>query len=512
MVRSMKCGTKCGMKYGTKYGIKYGTKYGTKHDARREAGRNTGRAVNKANDALTDDAMSREEFLRMVENILKQNNLPVVFKFSDVAPTDTASSDAAPSDIALSDVISPDVISSDAESSDTSFDIISDISSDTAPADAFLQPESGVEAAVEATVEAAVEAANETVAEELPEKLSEALPDEISDEFVTEILAMAQSESQSGSQLESQSESQSGIQLGMLAENQIELSEIKTEILPENLPETLPEIRTNRYRLSGRVERSLLHGHGGHRQCMKEKVLGSGVESLADHELLEILLYYAVPRCDTNAMAHRLLGVYGSLAQVLEADYKDLQRQCGISPNTAFLLVFCSQLAGRYMRDRQGPRLDMSKPKCLSDYIMSLYVNQSMEVAYMLCLDGKHHLLNTIKLGEGTVGEVVFDMGEIVENAMRYRARNVILVHNHPAGSESISKADFELTKSCMKALSMIKVNLVDHIVVCGQETLSFSNKRYMAAMRQYVYGEIARKAKQQADEKNKAENMKQKK
>lgn len=226
------------------------------------------------------------------------------------------------------------------------------------------------------------------------------------------------------------------------------------------------------------------HDHAGHRRRMKDRVLQFGLESLADHEVLEVLLYFAVPRSDTNALAHRLLRQFGSLSQVLEADMLDLQRLCGLSHNTAFLLKFSAQLAGRYLRDKNRSRQELSDTQKLKEYASGLYVEQDVEVAYMLCMDSQLHLRQLVKLSEGTVSGVNIHVPQVVENALRHKARHVVLIHNHPGGRARISTEDFNVTKSCLNALSYVQINLLDHIVVCGTECISFVEKNYIDTIR----------------------------
>lgn len=222
------------------------------------------------------------------------------------------------------------------------------------------------------------------------------------------------------------------------------------------------------------------HDHAGHRQRMKERVLQYGIDSLADHEVLEVLLYSAVPRGDTNALAHRLLRQFGSLSQVLQADPLDLQHTGGVSPNTAFLLSFSAQLAGRYLRDKNRSRPILGSSKALLEYIQALYIEYNIEVAYLLCLNASMQVNQTVKLGEGNVGGVSIHLSGVVENALRHRARSVVLVHNHPGGISQPSKEDFELTKQCIQALRYVDVGLLDHVVVCGSRYFSFAQMGYI--------------------------------
>lgn len=232
------------------------------------------------------------------------------------------------------------------------------------------------------------------------------------------------------------------------------------------------------------------HDHAGHRQRMKERVLQYGIDSLADHEVLEVLLYSAVPRGDTNALAHRLLRQFGSLSQVLQADPLDLQHIGGVSPNTAFLLSFSAQLAGRYLRDKNRSRPILGGSNALLEYIQALYIEHNIEVAYLLCLNASMQLNQTVKLGEGTVSGVSIYISNVMENALRHKARHVVLVHNHPGGISQPSKEDFELTKRCMQALHYVDVGLLDHVVVCGSRYFSFAQMGYIENFYKHLHNE----------------------
>lgn len=225
--------------------------------------------------------------------------------------------------------------------------------------------------------------------------------------------------------------------------------------------------------------------HSGHRQRMRARIMQDGVDSLAEHEVLEVLLYAAVPRRDTNLLAHRLLRHYGSLAAVLDASPEDLQKIEGIGANAAFLLHYSALVAARYLQSKNRPRPIYGSTQAFVKYVQALFTAEVQEVAYMLCLDSSMRLINTLKLAKGTLDSVEVSVPEVVRLALSHSAKNVVLAHNHPGGRTKPSNEDLQLTKACRAALALVGVTLQDHLIVCGLDCFSFADYGYLRAMRQ---------------------------
>lgn len=225
--------------------------------------------------------------------------------------------------------------------------------------------------------------------------------------------------------------------------------------------------------------------HNGHRRRMKQRVLQYGLESLADHEVLEVLLYFTLPRVDTNALAHRLLAHFGSLSAVLGADHDELCRVPGVGENTAFMLAMLPGLLGRIERDKEREKPIFGATQAFADHVCGLFAGETVEVAYLLCLNANLQLLNAVRLNDGDVGSVHLSVGAVVQTALRHKARNVVLAHNHPGGRLKVSVEDFDFTRRCMQALAEVDVVLADHIVVCGKRVCSFAERGYMSVLHQ---------------------------
>ena len=227
-------------------------------------------------------------------------------------------------------------------------------------------------------------------------------------------------------------------------------------------------------------DKKVKHFHTGHRARMKQRYLTSGIDNMADHEVLEMLLFFAIPYKDTNGLAHQLLHEFSSLSNVLEADYEALKSVNGIGENAATLLNFIPKVFGRYSQDKIKEKPDLTDREAMIEYVKSLFVGNSNELFYLICLDAKGQLKNVVKLSVGVTNEVVVYISQVVETALQQKCRYAIIAHNHPGGKMAISRNDVDTTKSCMEALAMVGVKLLDHIIICDNDYISFKEKHLM--------------------------------
>ena len=213
---------------------------------------------------------------------------------------------------------------------------------------------------------------------------------------------------------------------------------------------------------------------------MRRRFLAEGLEGFEPHEVLELLLSYAIPRRDTNAVAHELLNRYGRLSAILEADCMELSENKGIGLYAAVLLSLVPQLARRYTSDRWGERPCLDSSMKAGEYARTLLTGYTYEVFCMISLNARNRVNNASIVQEGTVNEARIYPRIVVETALRDKAVNVILTHNHPGGSLAASPADIELTKRIQQALQPISISVVDHIIVAGAGYLSFAESRLL--------------------------------
>ncbi len=215
--------------------------------------------------------------------------------------------------------------------------------------------------------------------------------------------------------------------------------------------------------------------HEGHRKRLKEKFLSVGADELADHELVELLLYYAIPRKNTNEIAHDLINEFGTLSEIFDADVESIEKIEEVTRHTAIMFKLMSACVKRYINDRNNIANVRLTPMNIDTYIKNLFYGHTREIAYVVFLDSKCIVRKVKKLSSGTINETPFYPREIVTLAVNERFPYMIIAHNHPSGNAIPSESDLRITKVIEQALSFVEVRLVDHVVVSGEEVTSIA-------------------------------------
>ena len=218
--------------------------------------------------------------------------------------------------------------------------------------------------------------------------------------------------------------------------------------------------------------------HDGHRGRMRRRFLENGLDSFADHEILELLLFYAIPQGDVNPLAHDLMDRFGSLSAVFSAPVEMLTSVKGVKERTAALLTLVPEAARRARLAEMKSELILNTRENVGDYLLELFSRERNEAVYELCLDAKGKLLACRRLGEGSVSAVALDIRKVVENAILYSATSVILAHNHPSGP---SDDDEAATARVGAALAAINVRLEDHIIVADHDFVSLNQSGFLS-------------------------------
>lgn len=220
--------------------------------------------------------------------------------------------------------------------------------------------------------------------------------------------------------------------------------------------------------------------HDGHRARMRERFLQGGLDSFAEHEALEMLLYHCVPRGDTNPLAHRLIREFGSLPQVLEASAEELQKVEGVGKRVAeslcFFASFCRYYYVKQAREEGKP---LNSVNDSGKFLWPYFLGQRNEVVYMVCMDAKARVLACKLVGEGSVNSAAVSVRRIVETALGANATAVILAHNHPGGLAVPSGEDVQTTRTVAKALHTVDITLEDHLVFSKTDYVSLRESGY---------------------------------
>ena len=220
--------------------------------------------------------------------------------------------------------------------------------------------------------------------------------------------------------------------------------------------------------------------HEGHRERMRRQLKTSGMDSLSDVQVLEVALYYAIPRRDTNEIAHALLSRFGSLSGVLEAPRAELLKIDGMGESAADLLLLFVQMERRHMMDRGSVETILDTTYKCAQYLAPRFIGEPEEVVYLLCLDAKCKVLCCKEISRGEVNSADISIRRIVELALSKNATSVIIAHNHPGALPLPSKEDEYCTRLVKKALELVDIKLLDHIIVGGKEFQSLNKNGLM--------------------------------
>lgn len=212
--------------------------------------------------------------------------------------------------------------------------------------------------------------------------------------------------------------------------------------------------------------------HDGHRKRLTARFLAEGLEGFEPHQVLELLLFYSIPRQDTNELAHRLMARFGSLSGVLEAPYEQLLEVKGVGENTAALLklmpaltrvYYSAQQEGTYIRSNQDAQA----------LLLPRFLGRQEELVYAVLLDAKGKCLAVEQVHKGSVNTSEVSIRKIAGLAISSNAAGLILAHNHPGGVSAPSQEDVLTTQHIQNTLSAMEIQLVDHLVFADREYTS---------------------------------------
>lgn len=213
--------------------------------------------------------------------------------------------------------------------------------------------------------------------------------------------------------------------------------------------------------------------HAGHRERLKERFREGGLESFNEHQVLELLLFYAIPRKDTNEMAHRLIKHFGSLPEVLDAPVQELCTVEGIGAHAASLIHFSGELVKRYHVEKQSNVKAFAGIDAVGEYLKPQFMNEANEKAIVVCLNNRWELRGCETLSKGTLTATDARAREIIEIAFRHKATSIVLAHSHPSGFAVPSSQDIETTRRLVYSLQLVELQLMDHLIFSHDEFVS---------------------------------------
>ncbi|MBQ7902601.1 MAG: DNA repair protein RadC [Oscillospiraceae bacterium] len=216
--------------------------------------------------------------------------------------------------------------------------------------------------------------------------------------------------------------------------------------------------------------------HDGHRKRLKARFLTDGLSGFEDHNILELLLFYSIPRSDTNEIAHLLLNEFKSLSAVFDAPVEELCKIKGISNHTATLIKLIPELLSVYHTDKTKDTKIVNSTNEAGRFFIPRFYGKKNEEVHIMLLDDKKKLIKCEKLFEGTVNSSPVTVKKIVASVVNSNATAVVIAHNHPGGIALPSRSDIITTEKIFKALKLINVELSDHIIVADDDFVSLAD------------------------------------
>ncbi|MBK66950.1 MAG: hypothetical protein CMP22_02330 [Rickettsiales bacterium] len=217
------------------------------------------------------------------------------------------------------------------------------------------------------------------------------------------------------------------------------------------------------------------HRHG-HRQRLRERFLKGGADAIANYELLELILFLAIPRKDVKPLAKELLSKFGTLNDVLCATVDQLTQVKGISETTATHFKVIQTATHRILSEQIQNKNIISSWQSLLDYLQTVMGPLKKEQFRILFLDKKNALIADEIQQEGTIDHTPVYPREVMKRALELHATALILVHNHPSGDPKPSKADIDMTKAIVDAGKNLGIVIHDHLVIARSEYVSFKS------------------------------------
>lgn len=235
--------------------------------------------------------------------------------------------------------------------------------------------------------------------------------------------------------------------------------------------------------VAGAIPKQARPHHAGHRERLRERARGAGIHHLPDYELLELFLFRSQPQGDVKPIAKALLTRFGSLAAVLAASVEDLMtvraedsrgRSKGVGAETALDLVALHEVSRRVTKEEANKRTVITSWTALLAYVRLSLQHEPREQFRVLYLDKKNQLILDEIQNRGTVDHAPVYPREVVRRALELSASAMIIVHNHPSGDPTPSRADIDMTRQVIEAARALSLQVHDHLIVGREGVASF--------------------------------------
>lgn len=218
----------------------------------------------------------------------------------------------------------------------------------------------------------------------------------------------------------------------------------------------------------------------GHRKRLRQRFCSAGTDALLEHEVLELLLTYAIPRRDVKSLAKALLGAFGSLKGILDAEPEELTYIDGIGDRSATLLKLVKEIGALYLRQKAMEKRQIACTSELLDYCKTILGGKRDEEFCVIYLDTQNQIIDIETVQRGIVNQAVVYPRQVLEKALRKKAAAIILAHNHPSGHVRPSDADIRLTRTIQETAKLLDILVHDHIIIGENRFFSFREEGLM--------------------------------
>ncbi len=207
--------------------------------------------------------------------------------------------------------------------------------------------------------------------------------------------------------------------------------------------------------------------HDGHRDRVRDRFLSEGLEGFRDHQVMELLLFYGIPRKDTNEVAHKLIDRFDSFSGVFDATYDSLV-ECGLSKTCASFIKLIPAVCSRYYVDKYKSKNKTTQINSdnIGECVLPYFIGKDEEQVLLILLDPKGNRLFCDIISSGAFSAAELNFRKIMQLCVKYKAYGAVLAHNHPSGLALPSEQDIRVTKKLKSSLASIDVRLMDHLIV----------------------------------------------
>lgn len=220
--------------------------------------------------------------------------------------------------------------------------------------------------------------------------------------------------------------------------------------------------------------------HEKHRQRMKQSFRDAGLQGFQPHNIVEMMLFYSLPRCNTNETAHLLLNEFGSIAGVLDAPFEALTNVYGVGTESATFIKFLPELFRAYEESKFAEKPYIETSDAARKYLSSFFKTATSEKLVILYLDGRCRVIKEAEISQGNENMVYTELTSIVKSAILLNAKGVIISHNHISGFATPSAEDKALTEQLAKMLIPVGIHLCDHIIFAGKDVCCLSKTKFV--------------------------------